>query len=95
MFVNGNMPPNSLIGTVLRLFKCKGPKASEKDHYRGITLSPIILKVFEMIILNRLENVQKIKVIFPISVGCMETSFLINEAINHFVERGGKFLDVL
>ena len=50
---------------VLPLFKGKGQKASEKDNYRGITLFPVILKVFEMIFLNRLEKFAKIKVIFP------------------------------
>ena len=59
MFENVNMPSNSLIGMVLPLFKGKGLKASEKDNYRGITLFPVILKVFEMIILNRLEKFAK------------------------------------
>ena len=46
MFETGNMPSNSLIGMVLPLFKGKCLKASEKDNYRGITLFPVILKVF-------------------------------------------------
>ena len=56
MFETGNMPSNSLIGMVLPLFKGKALKASEKDNYRGITFFPVIIKVFEMIILNRLEK---------------------------------------
>ena len=58
-----------------------------------------------MIILNRLEKFGKdkghfshLQFGFKAGTGCMEASFLINEAINHFVERGGKvftcFLDV-
>ena len=58
-----------------------------------------------MIILNRLEKFAKDKgyfsdfqFCFKAGTGCMEASFLINEAINHFVERGGKlfacFVDV-
>ena len=61
MFETGNMPSNSLIGMVLPLFKVKDLKAPEKDSYRGITLFPVILKVFEMIILNILEKFAKDK----------------------------------
>ena len=61
MFETGNIPSNSLIDMVLPLFKGKGLKASEKDNYRDITLFPVILKVFEMIILNRLEKFAKDK----------------------------------
>ena len=50
-----------------------------------------------MIILNRLEKFAKDKgyfshfqLGFKAGTGCMEASFLINEAINHFVGRGGK-----
>ena len=43
-------------GLVLPLFKGKGAKANDKDHYRGITLFPTLCKIYEMIILNRLES---------------------------------------
>ena len=59
MFENGNMSCNSLIGMVLLLFNGKGLKAFKKDNYRGITPFHVILKVFEMIILNRLEKFAK------------------------------------
>ena len=99
MFETGNRPSK------FPLFKGKGLKASEKDNYRGITLFPVILEVFEMIIPNRLEKFAKDKGYFShlqfgfkAGTGCMEASFLTNEAINHFFERGGKvfacFLDV-
>ena len=47
MFESSAVPIESLVGMVLPLFKGKGLKASEKDNYRGITLSLIVLKVFE------------------------------------------------
>ena len=66
---------------------------------------PVIIKVFEVILLRRLENFAKEKGHFPhlqfgFSVGtsCSEASFVIMEAINHIKEREGKdfacFLDV-
>ena len=58
-----------------------------------------------MVILKRLEKFSKDKNYFSHlqfgfknGTGCIEASFLINEAINHFAERGSKvfacFLDV-
>ena len=56
-----------------------------------MTLFSVILKFFEMIIPNRLENFQKIKVIFPtFSLVLEQVLVLITEVINYFVERGGK-----
>ena len=51
MFESSAVPAESLVGMVLPLFKGKGLKASDKDSYRGITLFPVFLKVFEMVIL--------------------------------------------
>ena len=55
------VPAESIVGMVLPLFKGKGLKASEKDNYRGISLFPVVLKVFEMVILKRLEKLAKDK----------------------------------
>ena len=38
------------------LFKGKGAKANNKDNYRGITLFPTLCKIFEMVLLKRLEK---------------------------------------
>ena len=105
MFESSVVPAESLVSMVLPLFKGKGLKASEKDNYRGITLFHVALKVFEMVILKRLEKFAKdensfshLQFGFENGTGCIETLFLINEVINHFVERGSKvfacFLDV-
>ena len=67
---------------------------------------PVIIKVFEVILLRRLENFAKEKGYFShlqfgfsAGSGCSEASFVIMEAINHIKEREGKvvacFLDVL
>ena len=44
------------VGTILPLFKGKGVKANNKDNYRGITLFPTLCKIYEMVLLNRLEK---------------------------------------
>ena len=87
------------------LFKGKGVKANNKDNYRGITLFPTLCKIYEMVLLNRLEKYAErrgffsnMQFGFQEGVGCMEASFIILETINHMLERGSKifscFLDV-
>ena len=44
------------IGIILPLFEGKGAKANNKDNYKGITLFPTLCKIYEMILLNRLEK---------------------------------------
>ena len=99
------MPENLKSGVILPLFKGKGAKAKNKDNHRGITMFPTLCKVYEMILLNRLEDFAKQKGFvsemqfgFQEGVGCIEASFVILETINHMLERGSKvficFLDV-
>ena len=93
------------VGVILPLFKGKGAKANNKDNYRGITLFPTLCKIYEMILLNRLEKYaaqmgffSEMQFGFQEGVGCNEASFTILETINHMLERGSKifscFLDV-
>ena len=43
-------------GIILPLCKGKGAKANNKVNYRGITLFPTLCKIYEMILLNKLEK---------------------------------------
>ena len=94
-FTNSSVPESVLTSVILPLFKGKGAKDDNKDNYRGITLFPTLRKIYEMVLLNRLENFAKYKGIFSDmqfgfreGVGCTEASFTIIEAINHMMERG-------
>ena len=73
--------------------------------YRGITLFPALCKIYEMVLLNKLEKFaadrgyfSELQFGFREGVGCIEASFTILETINHMLERGSKvfccFLDV-
>ena len=84
---------------ILPLFKGTGAKAKNKDNYGGITLFPTLCKIYEMVLLNRLENYAKqnrlfsnLQFGFQEGVGCTEASFTILESINHMLERGSKIL---
>ena len=68
------------------LFKGKGAKANNKDNYRGITLFPTISKIYEMILVNKLEKFasqkgyfSQMQFGFQEGVGCVEVSFTILE----------------
>ena len=104
-FENCSVCESLKTGVILPLFKGKGAKVNNKDNYRGITLFPILCKIYEMVLLNRFENCISGKGLFSdmqfgfkVSVGCTEASFTILEIINHMLERGSKvfscFLDV-
>ena len=103
------MPENLKTGVILPLFKGKGAKANNKDNYRGIIMFPTLCKIYEMILLSRLEPFAKQKgffsgffsemqFVFQEGIGYIEASFTILETINHMIERGCKifscFLDV-
>ena len=67
---------------ILPLFKGKRAKANNKDNYRGITLFPTLCKIYEMILLNRLEKFaadnkyfSELQLGFRKGVGCTEASF--------------------
>ena len=55
-FENSSVCDSLLRGLILPLFKGKGAKANNKDNHRGITLFPTLCKIYEMVLLNRLEN---------------------------------------
>ena len=92
-------------GAILPLFKGKGAKTNNKVNYRGITLFPTLCKIYEMVLLNILENYAEqnrlfsnLQSEFQEGVGYTETSLIILETINHIIERRnnifGCFLDV-
>ena len=104
-FQTFSSPKSLKTGIILPLFKGKGVKANDKNNYRGITLFPTLCKIYEMILLNRLEKFavdkgyfSQLQFGFSEGVGCIEASFTILETINHMLERGSKvfgcFLDV-
>ena len=84
-FQTHTVPENLKTRVILPLFKSKGVKTNNKDNYRGIKMFPILCKIYEMILLSRLEVFAK-------------PAFTVLETINHMLEWGCKifscFLDV-
>ena len=78
------VPENLKPGVIQPLFKGNGAKANNKDNNRGITMFPTLCKIYEIILLNRLEVFAKQKGFFSEmqfgfqeGVGCTEASFTI------------------
>ena len=87
-FQTHTVPENLKSDVILPLFKGKRAKANNKDNYRGITMFPTLCKVYEMILLNRLEDFAKQRGFFSEmqfgfleGVGCIEASLVILETI--------------
>ena len=96
-FDNSSVCKTLKTGLVLPLFKGKGTKANNKDIHSGITLFPALCKIYEMIILIRLEKFAnqagyflEMQFGFQEESGCIEASFMILETINHMLERGSR-----
>ena len=100
-FLNHSVSADLKTGIILPLFKGKGAKAKNKDNYnnnniyiyiymynKGITMFPTLTKIYEMVLLNRLEkfagenaNFTSVQFGFQEGVGCLEASFAILESI--------------
>ena len=87
-FQTHTVPENLKSGVILPLFKGKGAKANNKDNHKGITMFSAFCKVYEMILLNKLEAFVKqrgssseLQFGFQEGVGCIKASFVILETI--------------
>ena len=96
-FENSSVCDSLLRGVILPLFNGNGAKAKNKHNYRGITLFLTFCRIYEMVLLNRLENFAEQNGLFSFmqfgfkeGLGCTEASFTILETINHMLERASK-----
>ena len=96
-FENCSVCESLKTGVILPLFKENGAKANDKHNSRGITLFLTLCKIYEMVLLDRLENYVSQKGLFSDmqfgfkeEVACTEASFTVLETINHMLEREAK-----
>ena len=92
-------------GVIVTLFKGGNKRKDNPDNYRAITLSSVLLKLLERILLTRIElfdtivpPIHSLQGGFKKQQGCVMTSFLVREALQYAKEKGSKvyacFLDV-
>ncbi|MEW8546461.1 MAG: reverse transcriptase domain-containing protein, partial [Candidatus Thiodiazotropha sp.] len=98
-------PKDMKRGVIITLFKGGGKRKDNPDNYRAITLSSVLLKLLERILLTRIELFDSIQPpLHPLQggfrkeMGCMMTSFLVRESLWFAKENGSKvyacYLDI-
>jgi len=87
-------------GIVLPLLKHKHGDATDINMYRGVTISPVISKVFELILLQLYESFlisQPLQYGFKKGNSCNHALFIVTKSIRYFTNRGSRvycsFLD--
>lgn len=102
MLRRGHIPIDMKKGEIITLHKGGKKDKSNPDNYRAITLSSVILKVYEMVILDRCERhilstLSRQQGGFQKQLGCEMTSFVLHETIHYARENSSKvyvcFLD--
>lgn len=92
-------------GIIITLYKGGNKRKDNPDSYRAITLSSVILKLFERILLTRIQlfsriqpPIHRLQGGFQKDLGCLMTSFMFREAIHFAKENNSRlyvcFLDV-
>lgn len=99
------VPTEMKKGVIITLFKGGSKRKDNPDNYRAITLSSVLLKLLERIVLTRIQlfdnitpPIHALQGGFQKNIGCLMTSFLFRESIFYAKENGSKvyvcFLDV-
>ena len=89
-------------GEIIVIHKGGNKSQTDPNNYRAITLSSVILKLYESIILTRMQEcsfkISKLQGGFQKGISCLMTSFLFRECNSYVCENGSKlytcFLDV-
>ena len=87
---HGFVPREFQIGTVVPLIKDRSGNTASMDNYRGVTLSPIISKVFESILMDLFGNFLHTSCHqfgFKTGSGTADALFTFKRTVDYFVER--------
>lgn len=92
-----HIPAQFKEGLLITIYKGHGKAKDNKNSYRGVTLLPVINKVFEKCIMTRLQpHLDDIAFPPPLQHACRKginnvmVSFAANESIYKHTEKGGK-----
>ena len=78
-------------GTIIPLVKDKLGNANDVNNYRGITLIPVISKLFELVLRDICSSFLKIDDLqfgFKKGLGCPSAIFLLHETVDYFLANG-------
>jgi len=91
MALHGFVPDGFGSGIVIPLLKDKLGNPNDLGNYRGITLIPVISKLFELVLLDICApylNTDDLQFGFKKNVGCSNAIFLLSESAEYFNSRG-------
>lgn len=101
MLQYSHTPVQMKLGLIITLHKGNRKRKDDPDNYRAITLSSTLLKLYERILLNRIESMVTVDDLqggFQKQRGCLFTSFLLRESVAFAKENNSKlyvcFLDL-
>ena len=88
--------PNSFgIGVTIPLVKDKTGNINDVNNYRGITFSPIVSKLFEVVLLSLSSAALEtdcLQLGFKEKIGTADAIFTLNSTVKYFVDRGSSCL---
>ncbi|MEW8545933.1 MAG: reverse transcriptase family protein, partial [Candidatus Thiodiazotropha sp.] len=96
------IPAQMKIGIIITIYKGGNRRKDDPNNYRAVTLTSSLLKLYERVLLNRLEKslprLNPLQGGFQKNMGCSMTSYLLQESVNYAKENNSKlyvcFLDV-
>ena len=87
----GYVPPDFSVGIIIPLIKNVYGNATCKDNYRGITLSPVLSKVLEIVLMLKFEENLKFSDFqfgFKPKVVCATAVYTLRSIVNYFTSNG-------
>lgn len=91
IIIHGVVPDSFGIGIAVPLIKDKAGNMNNVDNYRAITLSPVIAKLFETVLLFICEDSlvsDSLQFGFKKGISCSDAIFTLKSSIEYFVDRG-------
>ena len=96
LIINNNYIPEEWhLGVLVCIFKGHNKSRLQCDSYRGITLLPVIFKIFESVLDSLMPQLESYAMHpnnhqcgFQRGLSSTDTSFVLQETINHYKERG-------
>ena len=95
IFCLESIPPSLKLGVIIPVYKGKGHDPLDPNSYRGITLTSVLSKCLEKILLHRMEMPLKeagfphsSQTAYQRSVSCADAIFSTQEALLKFVREG-------
>jgi hypothetical protein len=84
--------PNQFgVGIVIPLVKDKRGDICNSDNYRGITVSPVLTKIFELCLLHKFERffyTNDLQFGFKKKIGCNPAIYSVQQVVKYFTVRG-------